>query len=48
MNTGIPWEGVLTQYIGHNDNKFDYYHYGNEQRKHIVINNIPHDIDRSS
>jgi len=33
-------DDVLTQYIRHNDNKFDYDHEGIAQRKHIVINKI--------
>jgi len=33
-------EYVLTQYVRHSDNKFDYDHEGIAQRKHIVINKI--------
>jgi len=33
-------DDVLTQYIRHNDNKFDYDHEGIAQRKHIVVNRI--------
>ena len=33
-------EDVLTQYIRHNDNKFDYDKEGIAHRKHIVVNRI--------
>jgi len=33
-------EDVLTQYVRHNDNKFDYDHEGFAQRKHIINDRI--------
>jgi len=33
-------EDVLTQYVRHNDNKFDYDNQGIAHRKHIVVNRI--------
>ena len=33
-------EDVLTQYVRHNDNKFDYDNHGIAHRKHIVVNKI--------
>jgi hypothetical protein len=33
-------EDVLTQYVGHNDNKFDYDNEGITHRKHIVADGI--------
>jgi hypothetical protein len=31
---------VLTQYVRHNDNKFDYNSEGITHRKHIIVDNI--------
>jgi len=33
-------EDVLTQYVRHNDNKFDYDNQGLAHRKHIIVNQI--------
>jgi len=34
------FEDILTKYVMHNDNKFDYGNQGIAHRKHIVVNRI--------